>query len=250
MKKTNFILSPILILAMLFSLSFTSCKKGWWGYEEGNGNGGNNGGGNGTIALKGTIISFSCGKSIYGNDYWIKLDNGKLIQPCEQSFMGECFFYLNEGDRVEVKYSKYTKNDPYYNLMCKIANLDYTKVTIDYIRKISENFNCKSIQLNPKYDDIKNNGINVLGARIEGSKLYLKTGYSGCNNETKRFSLYAKPLEGNGVITYEVKIADEEPQLCEAYFTNELCFDIALLKHNIDGFIKIKINGFDTILTY
>lgn len=247
MIKTDFIFKWAIILALL--VGFTSCKKGWWGYEEGNG-GGNNGGGNENKTELGTVISFACGRSIYGHDYWIKLDNGKLIQPCDQSFMGECFFYLNEGDRVELKYSKYTKNNSTFDIMCKIANLNYTKATIDYIKKINKNFNCKTVKFYSNFDEKENQNIQVLGARIEGNKLNLKIGFSGCNMDMNRFELYAKPAITNDFFTYDVKIVDEIPQLCEAYFTNEMCFDITQLKDNTKRYVRIKINGFEQILNY
>jgi hypothetical protein len=90
-----------------------------------------------------------------------------------------------------------------------------------------------------------------MDAKIEGSKLILNIGFSGCNNRAKdRFKLVAKPTNESNMLTYEVKLTDERVELCQAYFTDDICFDISSMKHLIDGRVKVRIVGFDKELIY
>jgi len=251
MKKLILTMKPIVLLAMILSLSLSSCKKGWWGYEEGNGNG--NGGGSGnnvSIAAKGTVVYQDCGLSIYGKNLWIKLDDGTLLQPCAQSFQTTCPVILNEGDRVDLKYSKYTGNMGSFEIYCKMAYFPFKRVTIDFITVLNNN-NCKIIDFPSNYDKLNTANINIMSANIDGSKLSLKIGFSGCSNTAKqRFKLVAKPTVDSDLITYEVKLTDEKEELCQAYFTDEICFDISPMKHLIDGRVRIRIVGFDKELIF
>ncbi len=245
MKKLILTMKPIVLLAMILSLSLSSCKKGWWGYDEENGNG-NGGGGNGvSISAKGTVVVQGCGLSIYGKNLWIKLDDGTLLQPCAQSFKTLCPIILHEGDRVDLKYSKYKGEMKSFEIYCKIANFRFTRATIDFINVIG-NVNCPYVQMAPNYDELKTAMASIIDAKIVGSKLVLKVGFGGCNNKAKdRFKLVAKPTNESNMLTYEVKLIDEKEELCQAYFTDEICFDIAPFKYLIDGNVKVRIVGFD-----
>ncbi|MBJ7428182.1 MAG: hypothetical protein JHD28_04380, partial [Bacteroidia bacterium] len=212
--------------------------------ENGNGNGG--GGGNGaSITAKGTVVYQGCGLSIYGKSLWIKLDDGTLLQPCAQSFQTLCPIILNEGDRVDLKYSKYKGDMKSFEIYCKIAYFPFTRATIDFINVLNDN-NCKIIDFPANYDQLNTANINITSANIEGSKLNLNIGFSGCGNNAKqRFKLIAKPTVDSDMMTYEIKLTDEKVEMCEAYFTDNICFDIAPMKHLIDGKVRIRIVGFD-----
>ena len=247
MKKLIQTSKSILLLALLFSLAFSSCKKPWWGNDE------SNGGGNGPTAsnrTKAVVVKFGCGLSIYGGDLWLRTFDGKFLQPCEQSFVTICPIILHEGDTVDVKYSRYTKQNPDFDIFCKILDFPYTKVCIDFINVIYNPTGLPFLVFDPSYDDKNSNGINILGARIDGNKLYLKVGFSGCDDNVARYSLLAKGAEDPGMITYKLKLYDNSPQMCQAYFTKEIGFDISPLKYTIDGFVKLKIEGYNEILTY
>ncbi len=249
MRKLILTMKPIVLLAMILSLSLSSCKKGWWGYDEENGNG-NGGGNNVSIAAKGTVVYQGCGLSIYGKNLWIKLDDGTLLQPCAQSFQTLCPIILHEGDRVDLKYSKYTGNTQSFEIYCKIANFRFTRATIDFINVLNDN-NCKIIDFPSNYDNLNTANTNIMGAKIEGSKLTLNIGFSGCSNSAKeRFKLVAKPTVDSDMMTYEVKLTDEKEELCQAYFTDDICFDISPMKHLIDGKVRIRIVGFDKEFIY
>ncbi len=250
MKKLILTMKPIVLLAMILSLSLSSCKKGWWGYDEGNGNG-NGGGGNGvSISAKGTVVVQGCGLSIYDKNLWIKLDDGTLLQPCAQSFQTLCPIVLHEGDRVDLKYHKYTGNTQSFEIYCKMAYFPFTRATIDFINVLNDN-SCKLVDFPSNYNQLNTAITNIISAKIEGSKLVLKIGFGGCSNKAKdRFKLVAKPTNESNILTYEVKLIDVKEELCQAYFTDEICFDIAPFKYQIDGKVKVRVIGFDTELIY
>ena len=251
MKKTMLMMKPVLILAMILSLGFTSCKKGWWGYDEGDGNGGGNGGGNNTL-VKGTVVFQNCGLSIYGKSLWIKTDDGQLLQPCEQSFLPLVAIELNEGDRVELKYHKYTGNIGGFEIYCKMAYFYFTRVTIDFINVIKPKTDCSAVTFPTSYDKLDAASLIILNAKIDNSKLILNIGFGGCDNTTERFKLVAKELPTAGAIpTFEVKLVDEKAQLCQAYFTKDVCFDLATLKNPVSsGVVLVNIVGFDKVLQF
>ena len=90
-----------------------------------------------------------------------------------------------------------------------------------------------------------------MNAKIEGSKLTFNIGFGGCSNKAKqRFKLVAKPTVDSDMMTYEVKLTDEKEELCQAYFTDDICFDISPMKHLIDGKVRIRIVGFDKEFIY
>jgi hypothetical protein len=245
MKKLTSINKWLIILAAVASLGFSSCKKGWWGYDEGgNGGGGNGGGGNGNEFVQGTVINFNCGKTIYG--YWIKLDNGLLLQPCDQSFNTFCGIILNEGDRVEIKYSPYKGSTKDFQLTCK-ALFSFERVTIDYINIIGFASGCKPITFPDNYDDLKEAGVSITSSKINNTSLVLNIGFGGCGDNTERFGIIAKLLPSTGAIpAYEVKIVDKKEEMCMAYFTKDVCIDISSLKNPLSSSsVKIKLVGYD-----
>ena len=247
MKKAILMMKPMVILAMIFSLTLGSCKKGWFDEENGHGGGGGNGGGGNTpIKVTGMIEKVGCGKSIYGENLWIRTDAGELLQPCAQSFMTLCPIALKEGDRVEVLYRKYTGNMQGFEIYCKVAYFPHTKVVVDFISVIEDKQKtCAPVLITPDYDKLETGGVQVLSATITGSKLMLELGFSGCDNNTQSFQLVGKPTERNDMLTYDLKVINTKPQMCAAYFTEKLCYDLSSLKATIDGFIRINIAGVD-----
>ncbi|MFZ4797909.1 MAG: hypothetical protein ACOYMA_10465 [Bacteroidia bacterium] len=250
MKKTMLMMKPVLILAMILSLGFTSCKKGWWGYEDG---GGNNGGGNNTL-VKGTVVFQNCGLSIYGKSLWIKTDDGQLLQPCDQSFLPLVAIELNEGDRVELKYHKYTGNIGGFEIYCKMAYFYFTRVTIDFINVIKPKTDCSAVTFPTSYDKIDGASLIILNAKIDNSKLILNIGFSGCDNTTKRFQLIAKELPNAGpgpIPAFEVKMIDDYTQMCQAYFTKEICYDLTTLKNPVSSkVVSIHLVGYNKVLQF
>jgi len=89
-----------------FSLCFLmSCEK-----DTPGGGGGNGGGGGGNpdptlCSVYGTFTMMECGVSIYGG-YWILLDDGTFLQPCETDVVTICPLPITEGTRVKLGYKK------------------------------------------------------------------------------------------------------------------------------------------------
>jgi hypothetical protein len=240
-------MKPMVILAMILSLTLGSCKKGWFDDENGpgggNGGGGNgNGGGTPTKAM-GTMVRFDCGNTIYEN-LWIKTDAGQLIQPCEQSFMTTCPIPLEEGDRVEVGFRKYTGSIKGFELNCKIASFPFTRAVIDFINVEKGKKSNGYVVIAPDYDQLETGGVHVISAETEGNKLVLEVGFSGCDNNTKAFELVGKPEPNNDMPTFSLKMINRNPQMCQAYFTERLFFDVSLLKNGY-GKTRLKIEGID-----
>ncbi len=158
---------------------------------------------------------------------------------------------LKEGDRVELKYSKYIGSIKDYEVYCK-SNIAFTRVTIDFINVIESKSNCTGITLPGNYDKLYAAGINITEAQMVGSSLVFKIGFGGCDNTTKRFKLIGKLLPTAGPIpAYEVKIVDDETQLCKAYFTNEVCFDLSSIKDPISSsVVSVHIVGFEKVLQF
>ncbi|MES2728344.1 MAG: hypothetical protein V4643_14645 [Bacteroidota bacterium] len=247
MKKAILAMKPIVLLAMILSLSFTSCKKGWWGYEEENGGGGKGGGGKGgQTHVKGTIYTQGCGIGIYGDGLWIKLDDGTLLQPCAQSFQTLCPIVLHEGDRVELSYSAYKGDYPDFQPYCDMMMFPFKRVTIDFINVINKPVGtCKPVTVPNNYDQLDLAQVNIGEASIVGTSLKLNIGYSGCSKNAEKFGLVGKLISKGSTLTYEIKLTDAAPEMCQAYFTEDLCFDLQSLRNATNSSrVKIKLIGF------
>lgn len=247
MKNTILTMRSILILTLLLSLGFTSCKKGWWGYQDEEGSGGKKGGGGSTnTELLGTVYAQTCGVSIYNQNYWIKLDNGTIIQPCYQSFQTLCAIELKEGDRVKVKYQPYIGNYPDFEANCDQLYFPFIKATINAIEVIAnQTENCMPIHITNNLDQFEEAHVQIMDARLEGFKLKLKVGFSGCSNNVNRFKLMLQVGQiTNNKTTIKAKIIEENPELCQAYFTNTFCYDLTKMQINTSE-IQLLLKGFE-----
>ncbi len=251
MKKTILMMKPMIVLAMILGLTLGSCKKGWYGDEDGlggNGRGGNGGGGNGgntPTKVMGVIQRFDCGHSIYDENLWIRTDDGQLLQPCEQSFKTICPIPLKDGDRVELAFSKYTGSTKGFELTCKIANLEFTRATIDFIIAVDTKNPKGSVLITPDYDQLETGGVHVMSAQMDGSQLMLEAAFSGCDNSTEAFELVGSPDLYNDIPTFSLKLINRKPEMCQAFFTEKLSFDLSSLKTNKEGKVRIRIEGVD-----
>lgn len=241
-------MKPMIILAMILGLTLGSCKKGWFDDENGpgggNGGGGNGGGGGAPTKTMGTMVRFDCGNTIYDGNLWIRTDAGQLIQPCEQSFMTTCPIPLKDGDRVEVAFRKYTGSIKGFELYCKIASFPFTRAVIDFIAATETKKSTGSVVITPDYDQLETGGVHVIAAELEGNKLMLEVGIGGCDNNTESLELVGKPEVNNDMPTFSLKVVNKKPQMCQAYFTERLFFDVSSLKNSY-GKTRLKIEGVD-----
>ena len=247
MKTLNNALRPILILAIILTIGFSGCKKNWFNFEENSGSTGSGGSTNtgNIIYAKGTVVNFECGKSIYndGNNLWIKLDDGQMLQPCEQTFKTIAAIVLHDGDKVELKYHKYAGSITGFEFYCKIANFNYTRASIDYIGTIgsSTTASCPNVNISKDYDNQVLASANITDAKLVGTELQLNIGYSGCSKNPKRFGMIAKLLPTAGPLpVYEIKLIDNAPEMCMAAFTDIVCYDLSALK-NLSNSSKISV---------
>ena len=248
-------MKPILLVALVFSIGLSGCKKNWFGNEEGSGGTGNSGSGN-IVYAKGTAVSFDCGKSIYndGTNLWIKLDDGQMLQPCEQTFVTIAAVILHDGDKVELKYHKYTGSTKGFEFYCKMANFNYTRASIDFISKIatSTTTSCPSANMAKDYDNQTTASANIIDAKMAGTELYLNIGYSGCAKNPKRFGMISKLLPTAGPLpVYEIKLIDNAPEMCMAAFTDNVCYDLSVLKNASNSSkISVVIKGTNTQFSF
>lgn len=252
MKKTILKMKPIIILAMILSLGITSCKKGWWGYEDGPGGGGNGGGNDSKTHVQGTVYGQECGLGIYGNGLWIRLDDGTLLQPCDQSFQTLVPIELNEGDRVELSCSSYKGSYPSFEKDCKIKVISFKRATIDFINVLGgKTDGCKPIPILENFEERDAAMVNILDAKVVDSKLKLHIGFGGCSPNNKRFSAIALLNYSNDIPTYEIKLVDANPELCQAYFTDDLCFDLeSIRKPSSSKRVRVILSGSNQIFEF
>ena len=254
MKTLQIAFRPLFILAIILTIGFSGCKKSWFNFEE---NGGSTGSGGSTntgniMYAKGTVFNFECGKSIYndGNNLWIKLDDGQMLQPCEQTFKNVAAIVLHDGDQVELKYHKYAGSISGFEFYCKIANFNYTRASIDYIGTIgtSTTTSCPNANIVKDYDRQVSASANIIDAKLVGTELQLNIGYSGCAKNPKRFGMIAKLLPTAGPLpVYEIKLIDNAPEMCMAAFTDNVCYDLSALKNASNSSkIGVLIKGTNT----
>lgn len=215
--------------------------------------GGDEGGGGGTGGGKpkcppyvgcntnATMVQMPCNVGIYGG-LWIKTDDGQHYIPSEQSFMTICAIELKAGDRVKVGFRLL---DPFKGCdniaTCFAAFPPYKPVVVDCITVVSKNpSDCP--QLVVDHTDYKTN-VHVIDATVVGNTLKLKVGYGGCSPKSndafglswKQAIMKSYPAQTN------LQISMQNEELCQAYFTNELCFDISTIKSSYKEPIQLNI---------
>ncbi len=90
--------------------------------------------------LKGKFQSVPCGWGIYG-DYWIKLEDGTFLQPCQSDIAKIEYDELYDGKEVEVGYTVLRSNC-YSNVSCLVILPKHTNVKLTCLKEI-ENPKCE-----------------------------------------------------------------------------------------------------------
>lgn len=250
MKIFKTYLKPVLLVTLLFVLSQSACKKGWldWLKNEPD----KKPPISQTTNVSGTMVRVICGVSIYDN-LWIKTDDGKYLAPCEQSFLTFAALYFKEGDRVKVDYRPCVKTTICDTMItCTAINPVHQRVIIDAINKIADP-NCSPIQIVNNYNTVTKAQSNIMFAEVQNNCLRIKMGFSGCNGNTKRFQVVCDGSTHiqNGIPTYLVKVTDIQPQMCEAYFEDEISSDISAFKKTAPvNNAVIKIDGYNDVIKF
>lgn len=189
----------ILLSIFVFSVIFTSCMqdKNLETFQE-----------------TGVVIDYAGA----GNcSFVIELDNGSRIQPM---YYPEGFEFA-QGQRVLVEYVE---------LPDVISTCDRGAASeVKYIEELS----CAPyVDLYfENYDSLARDPIYLHEAFVDGDCLHLKISYSGgCRDHTIDLARMNAWYTGSASIpTFEIR-HDANDDLCEAYFTKELAFDLTPLK--------------------
>lgn len=256
MKIKHSLFTAVKLTAVAFMLTLASCDSPWFDPID---DGGGNGGGKPPVIqdcnVTGTMVRVICGASIY-DGLWIRTDNGKLLQPCQQSFQTLCPIVLKEGDRVKFSYRELKGPSPCDEMItCAAVNPPHKTVIIDCINGLSgkplpvDSLSGKIGKL-VIGQPVDNASVHVLSAGLKNDLLTLMVGYSGCSeHDAKDFSLIwdGNVHESSPAQVY-FSIDESRKEACQAYFTQELTFDISEVRKNTTGPIIIHIK--DLTLRY
>lgn len=239
MKHALFTTLKVLVVGVILSLA--SCDVPWMDPIDGGGNGGSKPPANNDCRLEGTIVRVPCGLGVYG-DLWIRTKDGILLQPVEQSFQTLCPIVLNEGDKVKYGYRiKKRGGNPFDSaITCLIALPSHIKIIVDCIQVVPEK-GCTDLLMGDSLAD--DNSVHVLEAKVVGGQLKLLVGYSGCGTKpASNFNLFWDGnMQESMPLQTRVYLNAKQQEFCQAYFTQELCYDIRMLKNKHNGPIKVFI---------
>ncbi|MBR9860966.1 hypothetical protein GYB22_09515 [bacterium] len=87
---------------------------------------------------------------------------------------------------------------------------------------------CKPFVYGTDLGTMETQDFTLMSHRFEGNKLYLKIGVSGCDLN-RNFQLNISKAQMKSMPPQNAAILSFTPQMCEAYFTTELCFDLTEL---------------------
>ena len=174
---------------------------------------------------KGTIIPLGC-----VGDYLGIMDSENKFYYIEKDLTND-FLKYKEGDEVCFDYEH-----------CDISTADYSNQGINFVPATSINLKCiRACECN-KCKPVKevtelptgsepSQILNDLEMRQEGSTLYIKVAFSGCDSDIDPdlFVSLSEVTMGSGP-GYNCILKEDRVQLCQAYFVKEVCFDISKLE--------------------
>ena len=257
MKTIQLINRKLATVFVAFVLLFASCDNPIF-------DPGGDGGGNGKpkdppptdCTVKGTMVRVPCGFGIYG-DLWIKTDNGKYLQPCEQSFMPQVPVEVKEGDQVAFGYTVQRESLCDHNeIRCMAALPIHQSVTINCMQVVNTkpDDTCPKIVID--HTNYGGNGLDILESTIEGHLLKLKVRYGGCKQiESKDFALsWKREISKSSPVQttlqlYSAKVLEE--MVCSALFTTDLCYDLTPMLKDVElhGPINMHIGNKTLLLS-
>lgn len=158
----------------------------------------------------------------------IEMDNGEKIQPLH---FPEDFDFV-QGQRVLVDYVKLPNVIPTCDkgIACDILNV--------------EELNCGSSLTNlyaHNYDSLANDPVHLHEVAVDGDCLYLKLSFSGgCRNHKIELARIHLDQNNNEIPVLEIR-HDAKGDMCEAWLTQEVQFDLTALKE--DGITQIQLKA-------
>lgn len=228
-------------LAAMFAISilvgFVSCKK----LEEGKGSGG---GYSKDCNLSGTLIKTDYSKSVL-NNLWIQGNNGEVYQACANDIINFAAENYAEGQKVVFGTRALKSNETCESIFIECPNgmiMPTQKVGITCINKVSGKCS-KSLINSPSLD--KEQTVSIENVWQEGNNLKLFVAFSGCNFDASPINLH---WDGNLKESMPMQIEFAlgnmpAPQMCLAYFTDTLCYDISSLKAHGNQYI-LQVKGY------
>ncbi len=158
----------------------------------------------------------------------IELDNGERIQPLH--FPEE--FEFVQGQRVLIDYVKLPNVIPTCDkgVACDILNVT--------------ELNCGSAITDlyaHNYDSLANDPVHLHEVAVDGDCLYLKLSFSGgCRNHKIELARIHLDHNENEIPVLEIR-HDAKGDMCEAWLTQEIQFDLTPLKE--DGILQFQLKA-------
>lgn len=192
-------MKKIFLIITVLTIIFTSCQE----KEEL------------TFRETGVVIDFAGSEHC---SFIIELDNGEKIQPLH--FPEE--FEFMHGQRVLVDYVKLPNVIPTCDkgVACDILNVEELNCGSSIIDLYAHN-----------YDSLANDPVHLHEVAVDGDCLYLKLSFSGgCQNHKIELArIHSDTGNENEIPLLEIR-HDAKGDMCEAWLTQEIQFDLAPLK--------------------
>ncbi|XCF07237.1 hypothetical protein ABI125_05115 [Tamlana crocina] len=101
------------------------------------------------------------------------------------------------------------------------------------------------------YKNLETDRFTIISAEITGDCLNLEIGASGCDGSTWRFSLVDSGAVAESFPEQRyLKLQLLNEELCDAYFTKTISFDLTPLRVSGSNEIILHIEGLETSLNY
>lgn len=177
------------------------------------------------------------------NVLYIQMEDGTQFEPVNQ----EAFTGFSAGETVMFSYNTVET----FQMTCSGA----AAVQLTCITRLGcpppPPSECKPIVIGDDPHTMPTNyPVNVLNAYIDGNCLKLKVGFSGCDANTERINMMWDGMFSGLVAEANLVLVDNDPQMCNAYFTKEVSFDLSPLKAQQQGSIVLNIAGWEGSLVY
>ncbi|PCJ64308.1 MAG: hypothetical protein COA58_13215 [Bacteroidetes bacterium] len=183
--------------------------------------------------LRGTIVGLDCvGQSLgimdsKGHFYFIETDRtGDFSKYKEGDSI--CFSYVDCDDCIRTFNTQNIINTPALPIDltcindCGCTNNDCKGVT--EVRQLQK-------------DSLRDNLMNVIDIKQNGNSLTIKIAFSGCDDKIDPSLFVAQDLKVMSPTPwYNCEVKTNRIQLCQAYFTREICFDLTPLTRKYSDF--------------
>lgn len=131
---------------------------------------------------------------------------------------------LNAGDSIRFSYTVFNgASICMVGKQIKVTCLEITKVANPPCNPI------KIIQMDSTLN-VEKSAYKFNSYRIENNKLTINISFSGCSNNYDQ-ELFVSRLEMKSLPPQRICVLSFKPQLCEAYITTDVCFDLSQITY-------------------